>query len=92
MLWKVLGGDGKGRKPTEGTRSVEKYLVTTMSRKLDMRSLNTRRSPAVQQVKMSLITQIWHPGHDITPLLGPLGVEDTHVRWISVKAPSSMLT
>jgi hypothetical protein len=56
-----------------------------------MRSSNTRRSPAVWQVKISPITWSWRPGHDITPSLGPLGIEDMHVRWASVKAPPGML-
>jgi hypothetical protein len=38
LLWKVPEGDGEERKLGEGAGSVKKYLVTTIGRKLDMRS------------------------------------------------------
>ena len=38
LLRKVPEGDGKERKFGEGAGSVKKYLVTTVSRELDMRS------------------------------------------------------
>ena len=38
LLRKVPEGDGKGEKLGEGAGSVKKYLVTTLGRKLDMRS------------------------------------------------------
>jgi hypothetical protein len=38
LLRKVSERDGKEGKLREGARSVEKYLATTIGRKLDMRS------------------------------------------------------
>jgi len=51
LLWKVPEGDGRGRKLGEGAGSVKKYLVTTLGRKLDMRSWEAKGSPVVRQVK-----------------------------------------
>jgi hypothetical protein len=43
LLWKVPERDGSGRRLGEGTRSIKKYLATTMGRGLDMRSLVERK-------------------------------------------------
>jgi hypothetical protein len=40
-------GTGKGRKLVEGTGSIQKYLVTTIGRKLDMRLLIEEKELAV---------------------------------------------
>jgi hypothetical protein len=48
LLWKVSEGDGSRRKLGEGTRSIKKYLATTMGRGLDMRSSMRRKKLAVQ--------------------------------------------
>ena len=40
-------GTGKGGKCVEETGSIQKYLVITMSRKLDMRSLIEKEESAV---------------------------------------------
>jgi hypothetical protein len=47
LLWKVPEGDGSGRKLGEETRSVKKYLATTVDRGLNMRLLIEKEEPAV---------------------------------------------
>ena len=64
LLRKVPAGDGRRRKLGEAAGSVKKYLVTTLGRKLDMRSWEARRSPAVRQMKESPITRSRRPGRD----------------------------
>jgi hypothetical protein len=43
-----MAGTGKGWKHIEETKSIQKYLATTIGRKLDMRSLIKKKEPAVQ--------------------------------------------
>ena len=40
-------GTGKGWKHVEGAGGMQKYLVTTMGRRLDMRSLIKKKGPVV---------------------------------------------